>query len=66
MSSKTHQEARKQTETKHKVECVGTDAKPKTRTEDCYGVHLESLQQNSLQFVNILAETGGPKLDVVL
>lgn len=53
------------TETKHEVERVGADKKPETRTEDCYGVTLDSLQQNSLQFVNIFAVTGEPKLDAV-
>lgn len=49
----------KETEIKHEVECVGADDKPQTRTGDC-------LQQNSLQFVNIFAVTGGAKLDVIL
>lgn len=57
---------REETETKHEVECVDADDKPKTTSEDCYGVYLDSLQQNSLQFVNIFAVTGGPKLDAVL
>lgn len=56
----------KATEKKHTVECVGADDKPETRTGNCYGVYLDNLQQNSLQFVNIFAVTGGPKLDAVL
>lgn len=55
----------KEMETKHEVECVCAD-KLETRTEDCSRVCLDSLQQNSLQFVNISVGTGGPKLDVVL
>lgn len=66
MRSESHQEARKETEIKHEVECVGANDKPQTRTGDCYGVSLDSLQQNSLQFVNIFAVTGEPKLDVIL
>jgi len=57
---------RKETETKHEVECVGADDKPETRIEDCFGVCPDSLQQNSLHFVNIFAVTSAPKLDAVL
>lgn len=48
---------------KWNVSCVD---ELETRTEDCSRVCLDSLQQNLLQFVNIVVATSGPKMDVIL